>query len=119
MNSLLSKGEIEIVQTNYIPATFNVLPVCFVLANKNCRTDQEHCKERFVVIEHTDQGKNLPVHSFTNAKPQMMRPLASTAAVVGIKIWSEDVSPAYLQSTRKLNSQFFINPLIAIQTEFQ
>lgn len=93
-----------------VPSDANVFGGCFVLAIKNARTEDELYKARFVVQGHTDIEKKMLVHNRTNLRQGSIRMLIAIAAVFGFRIWSQDVSQVYLQSTQNVMREVYVKP---------
>lgn len=71
----------------------------FVLAIRDAGTKNKIYKARFTVQSYTGDEKQMLVHACSNLKQQTIRIPIAIATLFGFKIWSQDVSKAYLQNT--------------------
>jgi hypothetical protein len=63
----------------------------------------------YVIHGHRDQEKEIMVRSFTNIQERSLRIVFALTGILGIKIWTQDVTQAYLQSAGTLARDAFIN----------
>lgn len=93
-----------------MPAKANVLGDPFVLCIKNIGSKSEVYKARYVVQGQRDKEKNWQVHPSTNLRQSSVRLTMSLEAVFEFRIWSYDVTQAYLQADDKLQRLVYIKP---------
>lgn len=68
------------------------------------------CTARFVIQGHTDRDRNMLVHSSVNIKQQKIRTILCISAMLKHRLWSQDVSQAYLQSFSLLRRDVCVQP---------
>ena len=78
-----------------------------MLALKNAGTGSELSKARYVVQGHRDIDKSYMVHNITNLRQNSTRILISVAGIKAFRIFSYDVTQAYLRSEEKRIRQVF------------
>lgn len=105
---LLEKGAFRVVLREDIGEDANILGGRFVLTIKHKDTENELFKARFVVQGHLDREKELLVHASTTASQQAIRLLVSLATIFGFKLWSQDMTLAYIQGADKILRKIYI-----------
>ena len=81
-----------------------------MLAIKDRGTRNEVRKARFVVQGYRDKLKTSLVHNNPTVKPHSVRLLIGLASVLGCRLFSTDVTQAYLQSADKLMRYVYLKP---------
>eukprot|EP00171_Calliarthron_tuberculosum_P022102 IDg22102t1 len=75
----------------------NILGGRFVLSIKDEGSKREVWKARFVVQDYRNKMKTCPVHDISTARHHSIRMLIGLAAIFGFRLFSTDVTQAYLQ----------------------
>ena len=88
----------------------NILGGRFVLAIKDAGTNKERWKARFVVQGHREKLKTSLVHDSPTARQNSTRLIVGLASAFGFRIFSTDVTQAYLQSADSLMRDVYVRP---------
>jgi hypothetical protein len=106
----MDRETFEVVMREEIPAGANIIGSRFVMALKNTETVQPMWKARFVAQGHTDAERHTLLHDATSLRQTSIRLIVALAAMFGFKVWSGDVSQAYLQAVGRLARQVYLRP---------
>lgn len=93
-----------------IPKNANILGGRFILSLKNCDTPDEKAKVRYVAQGFKDHDKPYMVHDVSTLRVSSIRTVLSVAVIKGFRIFSHDVTQAYLQSKTNLTRKVYIRP---------
>lgn len=88
----------------------NILSGRFVHTLKNVDTAEEMPKSRFVVQGNRDKAKALVVHNLETLRQRSTRLLVSTAAILGLQLFADDITQAYLQSEESYSRRIYLRP---------
>ena len=111
---LLEKGVFKVVTTENIPSNARIFNSRFVDEMKNPGTDKAYGKSRLVVQAYNDKDKNLVLTQLSRIQRVSQRLIVCLAAMFqdndNIKLYLQDITQAYVQSTSDLNRDFYIWP---------
>ena len=110
VNGLMERGTFETVDSNGLGKDANILGGRFVCTLKNKGTDREKPKARYVAQGHRDKEKPYIVHNITTLRQSSVKIVVSTSAVMNFRIFSHDVTQAYLQSDDELSREIYLRP---------
>ena len=110
IKGLIDRGTWKVVSTHDLPKDANIMGGRFVLAIKNEGTKDEVYKARFVVQGYRDKMKTSLVHDSATSRQVSARILVGLAAIFGFRLFSTDVTQAYLQSSSDLMREVYIKP---------
>lgn len=110
IHGLIERGVFKLILKEEVPPKANILGTRMILAIKNKNTDQELFKARLVVQGHRDKDKHKLVHPTTTLRHSSIRMLTTIAAMFGFRLWSQDVTQAYLQSASNLMRDIYVKP---------
>ena len=110
IQGLIDRGTWKVVLKDELPDDANILKGRFVLAIKDGGTDKEIWKARYVVQGYKDHLKQSLVHDATTAGNYSVRMLVGLASLFGFRLYSTDVTKAYLQSAESLMRDVYIQP---------
>lgn len=100
----------RIVKRGTIGPDANVMGGRFIYTLKNYGTPSEQAKERYVAQGFDDKEKPYIVHDTSTLRASSIRAILSVAGVSGFRIYSHDVTQAYLQSKYKMTRDVYIQP---------
>ena len=95
----------------------NILNGRFVLAIKDSGTNKEVWKARYVVQGHKDKLKLSFVHDTSTAVQFSVKLLVGLAALFEFRLFSTDVTQAYLHSTEELSRDVYVKPSSKVDLE--
>ena len=119
INGLLEKGVFEIVDPTKLPDNVRIFKSRFVDEVKNKGTDKAFEKSRLVVQAYNDQEKDIVLTQSPTIQRVSQRLILCIAAMLADDekhLFLRDISQAYVQSTTKLNRDFFISAPIELTT---
>lgn len=100
----------NVVQKESLPPRPNILGGRFALTLKIFGTTNELPKARYVAQGHRDLDKQFMVHNITTLRQSSTRIIVSVAAIKNFRLFSHDVTQAYLQSDERLTRKVFLSP---------
>lgn len=110
VDGLIKRNTWSKVQLKDLQKDANIMGGRFVLTLKNYQTPNESAKVRYVAQGYNDRDRPFLVHDATSIRVSSIRILQSAAKVLGFRIFSHDVTQAYLQSRSNLSRKIYIRP---------
>ncbi|KAI1002946.1 hypothetical protein K3495_g5254 [Podosphaera aphanis] len=109
INGLLEKGNFEVVQDCIVPADTGVFNSRFVDEVKFKGTDKAFEESRLVVQAYNDHGKDFVLTQSPTIQRVSQRLIVCMASCIpDTNLYLRDTSQAYVQSTTKLNRNYYI-----------
>lgn len=78
------------------------------MALKNTWTNKPISKSRFVVQNHTEREKEFLIHSYNKVRQHSVIIIVAIAAIFGFRLWSQDISPAYLKAGASFMREVYV-----------
>lgn len=98
------------VHISTIPRNANIVSGRFALTLKNYGTLEEVPKVRYVSQGFNDSEKPYLAHDVTTLRPTSIREVLSVAPVLGMRLFTHDVTQAYIQSEEHFFTNVFLVP---------
>eukprot|EP00168_Porphyra_purpurea_P009873 TRINITY_DN2422_c0_g1_i7.p1 TRINITY_DN2422_c0_g1~~TRINITY_DN2422_c0_g1_i7.p1 ORF type:complete len:645 (-),score=110.77 TRINITY_DN2422_c0_g1_i7:745-2598(-) len=110
VDGLMARDTFRKVHGRDLPRGANVLGGRMVCTIKNVGTPDEAPKARYVAQGNRDQAKQFVVHNLATLRQRSTRVLTSTAANLGLRLFADDITQAYLQSEEKFTRRIYLRP---------
>jgi len=110
VSGLRDRGTFTAVREADVPRAANVIGGRFVYTLKQVGTAGEFAKARFVAQGNRDKAKWYVVHNLETMRQRSTRLLVSTAANMRWRLFTHDITQAYLQSQDAFSRLLFLRP---------
>lgn len=97
LSGLVSHRAIDLVQKWTVTHDANMFNGRFFLSPMATKSSNRMHKARFVVPRHHDKEKHMMVHNSSTIQPASVRLLVSVPAMSTSRLWSLDVTKAYVK----------------------
>lgn len=96
-----------------VPSDANIVSGRFLLTLKNVDTPDETPKVRYVAQGYSDVHKQFIAHDLTTLRPTSIRLILAIAATKNLRLFTHDVTQAYLQSKEMLTRDVYLRPKVS------
>jgi len=110
IEGLLKRKTWKIVDLSDVPKDANIIGSRFDLSIKHIETENPRYKARFIAQGYNDIEKENLVHTASTLKVISLRTILAIAAVKQWKIWTHDVTQAFLQSESEMTRDVYLRP---------
>lgn len=110
MDGLNRRGLWRKVKRSELPPDANILGGRFIFSLKNYSTPSETAKVRFVAQGYRDKYKPFMVHDASGLRASSILIILAVAACLGFRLFSHDVTQAYLQSKYRMTHDVYVDP---------